>query len=138
FKPEQLLVWMELESALFLEGIESGRLAEVMGRLYGIESEEELDALANWHVGEFLASGGHPMWFAGIAKSLAKQHLNRLGRRERRLRCPAAVGGRYYIFPAAVGGREVPSGHVELDPATATAWVSDEDWLEYIVDVLGG
>ncbi|NLE76504.1 MAG: hypothetical protein GX605_07100, partial [Chloroflexi bacterium] len=137
FKPEQLLVWMELESELFLEGIESGRLAEVMGRLYGIESEEELEDIASWHVGEYLASGGHPMWFAGIARALAKQHLNRLGRRERRLRCPAP-GGRYYIFPAAVGGREVPAGHVELDPTSSTAWVNDGDWLDYIVDVLGG
>lgn len=94
FKPEQLLVWMELESALFLEGIESGRLAEVMGRLYGIACEQELEDISNWHVGEYLASGGHPMWFAGIARALAKQHLNRLGRRERRLRCPVP-GGRY-------------------------------------------
>jgi hypothetical protein len=137
FKPEQLLVWMELESELFLEGIASGRLAEMMGRLTGIESEEELADLAGWHVGEYLASGGHPMWFAGIAKSLARQHLNRLGRRERRLRCPVP-GGRYYIFPAAVGGREVLAGHVELDPATSTAWVNDGDWLDYLVDVLGG
>jgi hypothetical protein len=137
FKPEQLLVWMELESALFLEGIAGGRLAEVMGRLYGIESEEELADLSDWHVGEYLASGGHPMWFAGIAKSLARQHLNRLGRRERRLRCPVP-GARYYVFPSAVGGREVPAGHVELDPTTSTAWVNDGDWLDYLVDVLGG
>ncbi|NLF67141.1 MAG: hypothetical protein GX579_21340, partial [Chloroflexi bacterium] len=137
FRPEQLLVWMELESALFLEGIESGRLAEVMGRLTGIASEEELAELSGWHVGEYLASGGHPMWFAGIAKSLARQHLNRLGRRERRLRCPAP-GGRYYVFPAAVGGRDVAAGHIDLEPATATAWVNDGDWLDYVVDVLGG
>jgi hypothetical protein len=137
FKPEQLLVWMELESALFLEGIESGRLAEVMGRLYGTESEEELANIGNWHVGEYLASGGHPMWFAGIVESLAKQHLNRLGRRERRLRCPIP-GGRYYIFPSAVGGRDVPAGHITLDPSTSTAWVNDDDWLTHIVDVLGG
>ncbi|MDT8287779.1 MAG: hypothetical protein RQ748_11775, partial [Elusimicrobiales bacterium] len=143
FGVEQLLVWMELESELFLEGIQSGRLAEVMGRLYGIESEEEarsrsaLEEIGNWHVGEYLASGGHPMWFAGIVRALARQHLNRLGRRERRLRCPIP-GGRYYIFPAAVGRREVPAGHIELDPATSTAWVNDGDWLDYIVDALGG
>src|SRR5690606_20724898 len=56
---------------------------------------------------------------------------------ERRLRCPVP-GGRYYIFPSAVGGQEVPAGHIELDPATATAWVNGGDWLDYIVDVLGG
>jgi len=32
----------------------------------------------------------------------------------------------------------VPAGHVELDPACATAWVNDEDWLDHIVEVLGG
>jgi hypothetical protein len=137
FKLEQLLVWMELESELFLEGIAGGRLAEVMGRLYGIESEEELADLASWHVGEYLASGGHPMWFAGIARSLARQHLNRLGRRERRLRCPVP-GGATTSSLHAVGGREVPAGHIELDPATSTAWVNDGDWLDYLVDVLGG
>ncbi|NLF66152.1 MAG: hypothetical protein GX579_16300, partial [Chloroflexi bacterium] len=137
FRPEQLLVWMELESALFLEGIASGRLAEVMGRLAGIASEEELAGLSNWHVGEYLASGGHPLWFAGVARSLARQHLNRLGRRERRLRCPAP-GGRYYVFPAAVDGRDVPAGHVELEPETSTAWVNDGDWLDYLARVLGG
>ena len=128
FRPEQLLVWMELESALFLEGIESGRLAEVMGRLTGIASEGELAELSNWHVGEYLASGGHPMWFAGIARALARQHLNRLGRRERRLRCPAP-GGRYCVFPAGVGGRDVAAGHIDLEPATATAWRSSHDTM---------
>jgi hypothetical protein len=96
-----------------------------------------LDGLADWHVGEYIASGGSLMWFAGMVKAVAKQHLNRLGSRIAKLRCPAP-GGRYYIFPAAVGGRHLPPGHVELDPSCATAWVNDEDWLTYIVDVLGG
>jgi hypothetical protein len=37
-----------------------------------------------------------------------------------------------------VGDRDVPEGHIELDPACATAWVNDHDWLTTIVDVLGG
>ncbi|MCP4945565.1 MAG: hypothetical protein GY924_26770, partial [Planctomycetaceae bacterium] len=47
-------------------------------------------------------------------------------------------GGRYYIFPAAVGDRDVPTGYIELDPTCATAWVNDNDWLNTVVDVLGG
>lgn len=134
FKPEQLLHWAQLESELFLSGIKSGQLAAVIGRLY---DESDLENLADWHVGEYLASGGSLMWFAGMVKAVAKQHLNRLGSRASKLRCPAPAG-RYYIFPAVVGGRDVPEGHIELDPAHGTAWVNDNDWLSYIVDVLGG
>ena len=137
FRPEQLLAWAQMESELFLTGIRDGRLAKILNRLYDAESVSDLDGLADWHVGEYIASGGSLMWFAGMVKAVAKQHLNRLGSRASKLRCPAP-GGRYYIFPAVVGDRAVPAGHVELDPACATAWVNDEDWLDHIVAVLGG
>ncbi|MBK7180346.1 MAG: hypothetical protein IPH82_24700 [Chloroflexi bacterium] len=168
FQPEQLLVWAEMESALFLDGIRSGRLERLLNRLPDMASlpddakdladdakdladdaladakalaDADPDALGDgrdgWHVGEYIASGGRLMWFAGMVKAVARQHLNRLGSRASKLRLPVP-GGRYYLFPAAVGRRQVPSGHVELDPASATAWVNDADWLETIVDVLGG
>ncbi len=155
FQPEQLLVWAEMESALFLDGIRSGRLERMLNRLPDMASlpddakaladaalaDADPDALADerdgWHVGEYIAGDGRLMWFAGLVKAVARQHLNRLGSRADKLRLPVP-GGRYYLFPAAVGRRQVPSGHVELDPASATAWVNDADWLETIVDVLGG
>jgi hypothetical protein len=137
FRLEQLLAWAQMESELFLSGIRDGRLEKILNRLYDAESVADLDSLADWHVGEYIASGGSLMWFAGMVKAVARQHLNRLGSRASKLRCPAP-GGRYYIFPAAVGDRAVPAGHVELDPACATAWVNDEDWLDHIVAVLGG
>lgn len=137
FQPEHLLAWAGMESALFLEGIRNGRLAGILNRLYDAESVSDLDSLSDWHVGEYIASGGSLMWFAGMVKAVARQHLKRLGSRASKLRCPAP-GGRYYIFPAAVGNRQVPAGHIELDPACATAWVNDQDWLTFIVDVLGG
>jgi hypothetical protein len=145
FQPEQLLAWAQMESEMFLQGIANGRLAGILGRLYEVDVADGLatgtattvDALADWHVGEYLASGGNLMWFSGMVKAVAKQHLNRLGSRIEKLRLPCP-GGRYYIFPAAVGGRDVPPGQVELDPDSATAWVNDQDWLDYIVDVLGG
>lgn len=137
FQPEHLLAWAGMESELFLNGIRNGRLASILNRLYDAESVSDLDGLADWHVGEYVASGGSLMWFAGMVKAVARQHLNRLGSRASKLRCPAP-GGRYYLFPAAVGNRDVPEGHVELDPACATAWVNDSDWLTTIVDVLGG
>lgn len=137
FQPEHLLAWAEIESELFLQGIENGRLASILNRLYDADSVADLDSLADWHVGEYIASGGNLMWFAGMVKAVAKQHLKRLGSRLDKLRCPVP-GGRYYIFPAAVGKRHVPQGQVELDPTCATAWVNDQDWLTYIVDVLGG
>ena len=137
FKPEHLLAWMQMESSLFLQGIRSGEIEALLNRLPGVESAAGLTALADWHLGEFVASGGRLMWFAGMVKAMARQHLNRLGGRERKLRFPIP-GGRYYIMPADIGERDVPPGHVELDPATATAWVNNQDWLDHIVDVLGG
>ena len=145
FQPEQLLAWSQMESEMFLRGIADGRLAGILGRLYEVDVADGLAtgtattvaALADWHVGEYLASGGSLMWFSGMVKAVAKQHLNRLGSRIEKLRLPIP-GGRYYIFPAAVGKRDVPPGQVELDPDSATAWVNDQDWLNYIVDVLGG
>ncbi len=137
FQPEHLLAWAGMESALFLEGIGNGRLAGILKRLYDADSVSDLDSLSDWHVGEYIASGGSLMWFAGMVKAVARQHLKRLGSRASKLRCPAP-GGRYYIFPAAVGNRQVSEGRIELDPACATAWVNDQDWLTFIVDVLGG
>ena len=137
FQPEHLLAWAQMESELFLNGIKNGRLASILNRLYDADSVSDLDSLADWHVGEYIASGGSLMWFAGMVKAVAKQHLNRLGSRISKLRCPIP-GGRYYLFPAAVGNRHVPEGHIELDPTCATAWVNDNDWLTTIVDVLGG
>ena len=145
FQPEHLLAWAQMESTLFLNGIKNGRLASILNRLYDVDSVSDtaagsvraLDSLADWHVGEYIASGGSLMWFAGMVKAVAKQHLNRLGSRLNKLRCPVP-GARYYLFPAAVGNRHVPKGHIELDPTCATAWVNDHDWLAYIVDVLGG
>ncbi len=145
FQPEHLLAWTGMESELFLSGIRNGRLQSILNRLYDAESVADtltgsvraLDSLSDWHVGEYIASGGSLMWFAGMVKAVARQHLKRLDGRANKLRCPAP-GGRYYIFPAAVGDREVPEGHIELDPACATAWVNDNDWLTCIVDVLGG
>lgn len=145
--PEQLLAWAEMESGLFLERIRSGRSEGLLDRLTTAESPDDLANLAGWPVGEYIASGGRLMWFAGMVKGAARQHLKRLGSRENRLRCPAP-GGRYYIFPEAVGvqqmgaqqmgAQQVAPGQVKLDPAAATVWVNDQDWLDYLVKVLGG
>jgi hypothetical protein len=138
FTPEQLLTWVELESELFLERIKSGEIETLLGRLGHIQSAEALERLLGWYVGEYLASGGQAMWFASMVKAVAQQHLNRLQQSVGgKLRYPIP-GGRYYIFPAAVGARDVPRGHIELDAACATAWVNSEDWLDHVVKLLGG
>ncbi len=150
FKREHLLAWMRMDGWLFLKAAQDAHALErVLKRLYKIEDTADLEKLANWHVGEYLASGGHIMWFAGMVKAIGRSHIKRLtsnlARFDRetgevlkyKLRFPVP-GGRMYIFPAAVGRRDVPRGHIELDPHAATAWVNDADWLEYIVRVLGG
>ena len=150
FDRVHLNAWMRMEGTMFLQGMKDAHdLKRVMKRLFKVEDAENLAKLGNWHVGEYLASGGNIMWFAGMVKAVGKGHIKRLignlGRFDRetgevrkyKMRFPIP-GGRFYIFPAAVGRRDVPAGHVELDPYTATAWVNDNDWLDYIVDVLGG
>ncbi|MEZ4641676.1 MAG: hypothetical protein R3E31_02865 [Chloroflexota bacterium] len=125
FCPEQLLAWTQMESARFLRAIRED--AWVMP-----------GDLPAWHVAEYLACGGSLSWFAGMTQAVGRIHLKQLGQQHGKLRLPVPGGGRYYLFPAAVGGRDVPSGHVTLDPMTATAWVNDQDWLETLVPVLGG
>lgn len=133
---EQLLSWLQEESQLFLDVLASGETKRLFPRLGA--TPDSLASLADWHVGEYLASGGDPRWFASIQRALGKQHLERLANQaEQKLRLPIP-GGRYYIFPAAVGEREVARGEVALDRAAATVWVNDEDWLELVVPILGG
>ena len=137
FSPEQLIAWARLESEMFLHNIKSGKLDGIFHRLGLLESATDLDKLTSWWLAEYLVSGGQLMWFNGTIAAMARQHLNRLQAGQAKSRWPVP-GGRYYIMPAEVGGRDVPDGMVELDPAHATAWVSTHDWNDHIVNVLGG
>jgi len=131
FEEEQLLGWLQDEGDLFLNSIEDGSIADMMAR---IDSHTTLEDITSWHVREYLVSGGHPMWFGGIVKSLVNQHLRRLNHSTlEKLRLPIP-GGRYYVMPAGVGLQgglqlNVPRGHVHIDHRRGTAWVNDEDWL---------
>ncbi|MCP4429149.1 MAG: hypothetical protein GY803_32080, partial [Chloroflexi bacterium] len=69
FQPEHLLAWAGMESELFLDSIRTGKLDALLNRLYDARSASDLDSLANWHVGEYIASGGRLMWFAGMVKT---------------------------------------------------------------------
>ncbi|MCB8944520.1 MAG: hypothetical protein H6658_12290 [Ardenticatenaceae bacterium] len=138
FRPEHLLAWMQHESYLFLNSIESGQYDQVLSRLNRHNTNEELQSFRNWNIGDYIASGGELMWFPGAIRGMARQHLTRLNHKNRdKYRFPIP-GGRYYIFPAAVGNRQVEPGQIELEPQTATAWVSSEDWNNFVVEILGG
>jgi hypothetical protein len=148
FHEEQLLTWLREEGDLFLEAVETGRVAEAMGR---IDRHTDLTEVQSWPLREYLASGGHPLWFGSHARSLLNQHLERLNQSTlEKLRLPIP-GGRYYVMPAAVGQRAgldvvVGRGQVELDKARGTAWINDQDWLRLpdsptgagIAAILGG
>jgi len=149
FKEEQLLGWLKEEGDFFIQSVETGQVAEVMGRIDRHMTLEEVQA---WPLKEYLASGGHPMWFRSHVKSLMNQHLERLNHSTlAKMRLPIP-GGRYYVMPAAVGQRagikgiEVPAGYIQIDDRRGTAWVSDEDWLRFpespkgdgIASILGG
>jgi hypothetical protein len=94
-----------------------------------------LAELQSWPLREYLASGGHPLWFRSHVKSLMNQHLERLNHSTlEKMRLPIP-GGRHYVMPAAAGkragvrGLDVGRGEIHIDPRHGTAWVNDEDWL---------
>lgn len=149
FQEEQLLDWLKDEGELFVQAVETGQVAEAMGRIDRHTSLEEVQA---WPLREYFASGGHPMWFRSHVKSLMNQHLKRLNHSTlEKMRLPIP-GGRHYVMPAAVGrragirGLDVPRGHIHVDDKRGTAWVNDDDWLalpdspkgEGIAGILGG
>ncbi len=149
FQEDQLLGWLKEEGNLFVQSVETGRVTEVMGRIDRHTTLEEVQA---WPLREYLASGGHPMWFRSHVKSLMNQHLNRLNHSTlEKMRLPIP-GGRHYIMPAAVGkraglkGLNVPRGYIHIDDRRGTVWVNDEDWLalpdspkqQGIASILGG
>jgi hypothetical protein len=149
FAEEQLLGWLKDEGELFIQSVETGAVAEVMGR---IDRHTILEELQSWPLREYLASGGHPLWFRSHVKTLLNQHLKRLNESTlTKMRLPIP-GCRHYVMPAAVGrragirGLEVPRGHIQVNVRTGTAWVNDQDWLELpdspkgagIAGILGG
>ena len=131
FDEKRLLNWLGEEGELFAHAVQSGEIGEVMGK---IDPDATLDDLQRWTLKEYLASGGHPMWFRTHVRSIFNQHLKRLNsQRLTKMRLPIP-GGRYYVMPAGVGQRAgrkmaVGRGEIQLDPRPATAWVNDEDWL---------
>lgn len=131
FKQEDLEEWLKYEADMFLMGLEIGSMDEILKRI------DEVQETSGWFVKEYFASGGESMWFAGIIRSIAMQHANKIihtNREHFRLPVP---GGRYYLFSASVGQRIVPRGQIEIDPSSASAYVSDEDYPE-IARILGG
>ncbi|WP_420640466.1 hypothetical protein [Candidatus Leptofilum sp.] len=149
FQEDKLLDWLKDEGNLFVEAVETGQVAEAMGR---IDRHTTLDEVQAWPLREYFASGGHPMWFRSHVKSLMSQHLKRLNHSTlAKMRLPIP-GGRHYVMPAAVGRRagikelDVPRGHIHIDDKRGTAWVNDDDWLalpdspkgEGIAGILGG
>lgn len=146
FDENQLTQWLHDEGDLFMSAIQSGDVGAAMARIDRFTTVEEVQS---WPLREYLASGGHPMWFASHVKSFANQHLERLNYSTLgKMRLPIP-GGRMYVMPAGVGqtaglNARVERGQIFVDPSTATAWVNDADWLQLggsdmgIAGILGG
>ncbi len=148
FDTDQYAQWLDDEGKLFAQAVESGDVAEAMGRIDPFDTMKDVEA---WHLREYFASGGHPMWFANVSRNLMNQHLDRLNQTTlEKMRLPVP-GGRYYVMPMGVGqaagvDQVVPRGQVRIDKEHGTAWVNDEDWLAMqdspsgagIRDILGG
>lgn len=138
FGADRLLAWLQADNQQFLAQLQDGRLDELLSRLLHVAEKADLDSLERWWLGSYFAGGGQALWFGGIVQALGRQRLNRLDHQlggKQRFPLP---GGRAYLFPAAVGGRAVPPGHLELNLAQATAYVNDADWLHTVVPILGG
>ena len=141
FRHDDLMRWLGEEGALFLQSVQNGDVARAMRRIDQTDhadDDETLESITNWHIREYLASGGDPLWFGSIVKGLINQHLKRihyatLGR----LRLPIP-GGRYYVMTDKVGDRHIPAGFIELDPASSSAWVNADDWADFAAEVWGG
>lgn len=138
FGNERLLRWLEQDSAAFLTSIQNGERDYLLQRLLGVDSADSLFKLRDWWLGDYFISGGKAMWFGGIVQALGRQRLRVLAMQTQgKYRFPIP-GLRLYIMPAAVGGCEVGHGEVQVDLARASVFVNDDDWLDYIVSVLGG
>ncbi|MCO5190578.1 MAG: hypothetical protein M9918_20595 [Anaerolineae bacterium] len=135
FSHDQLVRWLEADSAAFLANIRNGHTDRIM---QGLIAGDSAESLRSWWLGEYFLSGGKALWFAGVVRALGRQRDKVLRLKvagKQRLPIP---GGRFYIAPAAAGLRTVPRGCVQLDAGTASAFVNDTDWLDFIVPVLGG
>jgi hypothetical protein len=141
FQHEELIQWLHDEGQMFLQSTQNGEIARAMRRIDQTDvadDDEALEAITNWHIREYLASGGDPMWFGSIVKGLINQHLKRINYSTLgRLRLPIP-GGRYYVMTDAVGDISIKPGTIKLDPDASTAWVNADDWVSYQADVWGG
>ena len=101
FQHEDLVQWLHEEGQMFLQSVQNGDVARAMRRIDQTdvsENDEALEAIKNWHIREYLASGGDPQWFGSIVKGLINQHLKRINYSTLgRLRLPVP-GGRYYVM----------------------------------------
>lgn len=140
-KPKMLGRWMLDEALLYNKSVRDNSVADLLSR---VDSDMELDNIQKWHIHEYVASGGKPMWFRSIAKSFYNQHISRiLNTFGIGMRYPVP-GGRYYVMTESVAreaGYEnvsVARGEIMLDYDRGTAWVNDEDWVEYLAAIWGG
>lgn len=138
FGNERLLHWLEQDSAAFLASVQNGERDYLLQRLLGVDSADSLSELRDWWLGDYFISGGKAMWFGGIVQALGRQRLRVLEMQTQGKHRFPIPGLRLYIMPAAVGGCEVGRGEVQIDLARASAFVNDDNWLDYIVSVLGG
>lgn len=138
FGNDRLLHWLEEDSQSFLASIQTGERDYLLQRLLGMDSADSLAKLRDWWLGDYFISGGKAMWFGGIVQALGRQRLRVLEMQTQGKHRFPIPGLRLYIMPAAVGGCDVARGEVKIDLARASAFVNDDDWLDYIVSVLGG
>ena len=99
------------------------------------------------HSEEYLASAGHPLWFAGHTPFAVQPASATVACVYAGKTAPADPGARHYVMPAAVGrraGLDIVVGRVKsTSMRTPARQVNDDDWLrrdgqDSIAGILGG
>jgi len=105
--------------------------------LDNIHTEEQFDKLSNWVQGEYFASGGKTMWFAGMVRRVANAFLLHLTNTVSEKFSLPVKGGRFYMCSDRLHGKKVEVGQIYLDVKSSRAVISHEQIVE-VFAVMGG
>lgn len=128
-----LKTWMQEFCQYKLDQFREGKYIEMVTDT-GDENRWATDAwsLLNYAPFNFVLSGGNPLWFASMTRSVLKAALKGVSSRGQDGGSFIAPGANFYVFPVSVAkdvglDRSVARGHAWLDKKYSTIWVNDVD-----------
>lgn len=136
---DNLLSQLDAEGKRVLEDIRSGEMQRILDRSMSWDKATNLENVQGWVLAEYATSGGHPHWFASTTKKAGMQHITKLEHRLdiTKMRFPIN-GGRWYIITDDAMGMKVKSGEAVIRHGAGSIVVNADDYVSYIMGVLGG